>query len=100
MERYSQSAAFIGCIHGVNLLLVCMIPRYFEKRGNVSTMSGILNACTYVGSAVSTYGIAALSEGIGWSNTILLWVAIAFAGVIGSVICIRPWKKSFATEEV
>lgn len=92
------SAAFIGCIHGVNLLLVCMIPRYFEKKGNVSTMSGILNACTYVGSAASTYGIAALSEGIGWSSTILLWVVVALVGTVGCAICIRPWKNCFVDE--
>ena len=92
------SAAFIGCIHGVNLLLIGMLPRYFEKRGNVSTMSGILNACTYIGSAVSTYGVAALSEGIGWSNTILLWVLVALLGSVGCAVCIHPWKKSFASD--
>ena len=59
------SALLTGCMHGVNVILICMIPPFFKKYGNVSTVSGVLNSCTYVGSAVSTYGIAFLSEKIG-----------------------------------
>ena len=86
-------AALIGCMHGVNLMLVCMLPAYFQNTGKVSTVSGILNSCTYVGSAVSTYGIAALSEGFGWSVTILIWLGIA---ALGAAICFfgkRAWEK-------
>lgn len=93
------SAALTGCINGVNLLLIGMVPQYFERFGNVSTMSGILNSCTYIGSALSTYGFAALSEGIGWSNTIFLWFAIALAGCIICLVCIRPWKRKFETAD-
>lgn len=92
-------AALTGSMHGVNLLLVCMVPRYFERYGNVSTASGVLNACTYVGSALSTYGIAALSETAGWKPTIFLWFLIASAG---SCICfsiIRLWNKQFPIEK-
>ena len=66
------AALLIGSMHGVNLMLVCMIPPYFKKYGNVSTASGIINACTYVGSAISTYGIAVLSDKIGWNFTVLI----------------------------
>lgn len=45
-----------ACMHGVNLILVCMLPVFFKEGGNVSTVSGTLNACTYVGSAFSTIG--------------------------------------------
>ena len=72
-------ALLTGCMHGVNLILICMIPAFFKKSGNVSTVSGILNSCTYVGSAVSTYGIAKLSESAGWDATIFLWILIAAA---------------------
>ena len=48
------SALLTGAMHGVNLMLISMIPPFFEKRGNVSTVSGVLNSCTYVGSAIST----------------------------------------------
>lgn len=92
------SALLTGCMHGVNLLLIAMIPRFFKKYGNISTVSGVLNSCTYIGSAVSTYGIAVLSESIGWHDTVFLWFLIAAAGTIICLCCIRPWKRKFMNE--
>ena len=90
------SALLTGCMHGVNLLLVCMLPAYFKKFGNVSTASGVINACTYIGSAVSAYGIAVLSTVIGWNYTVLLWAAIALIGAVICFVCAKPWHKTFA----
>ena len=92
------SATLTGCMHGVNLLLICMVPQCFEKYGNISTVSGVLNACTYIGSALSTYGIAALSEVIGWRNTIFIWFLVTVAGALICLLCARPWKKKFMDE--
>lgn len=91
-------AVFTGCMHGANLILVCMVPRYFERTGQVSTISGILNAATYVGSATSTYGIALLSEAFGWNLTIAIWLMIAICGTCVCLICSKYWdnyKKTF-----
>ena len=89
------SALLTGCMHGVNLIQVCMIPPFFKKQGNVSTVSGVLNSCTYIGSATSTYGIAVLSDRIGWSSTLLIWVLLTFAGTLICIACARPWRKKF-----
>ncbi|MBQ3095450.1 MAG: MFS transporter [Clostridia bacterium] len=89
------SALLSGCMHGVNLMLVCMLPAYFARFGNVSTASGLLNACTYVGSAVSTYGIALLSDSRGWGFTIALWFMIAAVGTVLCLLCAKPWQKKF-----
>ena len=89
------SALLTGCMHGVNLLLICMVPPFFKAQGNVSTVSGVLNSCTYVGSAVSTYGIARLSGSIGWQNTVFVWFLIAFAGTTICFLSIRSWNKRF-----
>lgn len=89
------SALLTGCMHGVNLMLICMVPVYFSKSGKVSTVSGIVNSCTYIGSAISTYGIALISEKAGWNTTLLVWIAIALFGTIICVICANPWKKKF-----
>lgn len=86
------SALLTGSMHGVNLILVCMIPPFFKSQGNVSTVSGIINACTYIGSAVSTYGIAVLSGNIGWSKTLLVWLLIAVFGTFICIACVKPWK--------
>lgn len=90
------SSLLTGCMHGVNLLLVCTLPAFFKKYGIVSTASGVLNACVYIGSAISTYGIAVLSNVIGWGYTVLLWAGIALAGGAICLVCAKPWHKTFA----
>ena len=87
------SALLTGSMHGVNVILICMIPPFFKKQGNVSTVSGVVNSCTYIGSAISTYGIAVLSENIGWSNTLLVWLLIALLGTAICMVCIKPWSR-------
>lgn len=88
------SALLTGCMHGVNLLLICMLPKYFEKNGNVSTVSGLLNSCTYIGSAISTYGIALASEKLGWNFTLLTWFFIAVLGTAICFVCTKPWSNN------
>lgn len=83
-------ALITGCMHGVNLMLISRMPACFSRHGCVSGMSGLLNACTYLGSALSTYGVAALSDHFGWEPTILLWGIIAAAG---SLLCIAAHRK-------
>lgn len=87
------SALLTGCMHGVNLIIICMIPPFFKKAGIVSTVSGILNSCTYIGSAISTYGIAVLSESFGWSFTLFIWLVIAALGTVVCFLCVKPWNK-------
>lgn len=90
------SALLTGAMHGVNLIQISMIPSFFRRYGNVATVSGVLNSCTYVGSAVSTYGIAVLSETIGWNGTLLLWAVIAATGTVICLVCVKPWEQRFS----
>ncbi|MBE5868510.1 MAG: MFS transporter [Lachnospiraceae bacterium] len=87
------SAVLTGCMHGVNLLLVCMLPPRLAGAGRVSVVSGMLNCCTYIGSAVSMYAIPLATENSGWEVTILLWVLAAVAGTLLCSVCIRAWRK-------
>lgn len=89
------AALLTAAMHGVNLMLVTMIPPYFQKYGGTSTASGILNACTYIGSALSAYGIAVLSERCGWNMTILIWAGVAAVGTLLCLLCAGAWKKRF-----
>lgn len=86
-------ALTVAAMHGVNLMLIAIVPRRFVVFGKVSTYSGILNASTYVGAAISTYGFAALAETFDWNFTILTWVVISF---FGSLVCFfgaRIWQR-------
>ena len=76
------SAVITGCMHGINLMLVCIIPTYFKEKGNVSTVSGVINCASYIGTAISTYGVAAISQNLGWGFTIFSWTVTALLGVI------------------
>ena len=92
-------ALLVGSMHGVNLILVCMTPAYFARYGKVSFVSGLINSSTYVGAAVSTYGIALFTESFGWNKTVVLWVGIA---LVGTAICIgisKAWT-SFKGEKI
>ncbi|QHT58785.1 MFS transporter [Paenibacillus lycopersici] len=90
-------AVLTGCMHGVNMMLISLLPMHFASAGKASTISGILNAFSYLGSASSIYGIAALSEGYGWRITICAWCVMAIAGMILCGACAKRWNR-FAAE--
>ncbi|MBQ9843030.1 MAG: MFS transporter [Oscillospiraceae bacterium] len=89
------AAMLTGAMHGTNSVLIMLMPSHFRNTGHVSTISGTLNACVYIGSALSTYGFAALSESAGWGGTILLWLGLSVAcgGIL--LLCIPGWNKKF-----
>lgn len=80
-------ALIVGCMHGVNLVLISFIPGIYGNNENVSELSGTLNFMTYVGSAASAYGFALLSDSFGWNGTIVSWVMIALLGTAAVGIC-------------
>lgn len=86
------AALAVGCMHGVNVILVSMVPPYFKRSNRVGTVSGLLNSCTYVGSAVSSYGIARMAEGRGWGSVLWLWAAAALAGTMLCFGCRNVWN--------
>lgn len=89
-------AVLNGAVHGVNLMLTCMIVPYFKKPG---TMAGALNSCTYIGSAASTYGIALVSEKFGWNSTIIVWTLIALLGTALCFAVAKKWGKTYTYNE-
>lgn len=86
-------ALLTGCMHGVNLILIGVLPAHFQRFGRVSLLSGILNAFTYIGSAVSAYGFAAVADWAGWRTVIAAWPVIALAGAGVCLCCARPWRR-------
>lgn len=81
------------CMHGINYVLICMIPKHFEKYGKISFMSGLLNACTYIGTAIAGYGMAVVSEGFGWKFTILMWSVVAGIGLLTCLLTSKKWGE-------
>ncbi len=87
------AAIITGFMHGVNYFLICIVPPRFEKYNAVSTMSGIINSLTYVGSAAATYGFGAVSDRFGWDTVLLSWIIVGLFGTVCCIAAVRPWKR-------
>lgn len=81
----------------VNTMLTAVMPPRFGRLGKASSVSGILNSSVYIGGAISTYGIGALSTAFGWNITIGVWVTGAVISFILCIIVSRRWKE-YATK--
>ncbi len=82
-----------GSMHGANLMFTGMLPAFYVKTGKVSTVSGVLNSFVYIGSSVSTYGIALLTESFGWDITVLVWLGLVISGTLICFTVAKPWLK-------
>lgn len=78
---------------GINTMIISIMPLYFAKSGKSASATGVLNSFTYVGSAVSSYGIGAISGAMGWTFTIWVWIGIAAVGLILCIATSRRWIR-------
>lgn len=82
-----------GAMHGINLMLVVLLPGRFGQYGRIAGISGLLNFFTYVGSAISAFGIARLTELFGWHASMFLWAAAALLGTILCAASRAKWRR-------
>lgn len=75
------------CIEAVNLMIISLIPLRYSHLGRTATMTGILNFLTYVGSAISTFGVGILVEQLGWNFALSAWCCFAVIGLLLCIIC-------------
>ncbi len=85
------AALVCAFMHAINFLFISCTPGRFAPYGRAASASGFSNACTYVGAAISMYGIGALSELIGWSFTVVSWIVIAILGALFSISAFRKY---------
>ena len=82
-----------GVMHGVNTMLISLVPLHFAKAGKASTMTGVMNFFTYVGSGLSGAGIGILTANFGWVIAIGLWSVLAGIGLIVCLLCAKKWNR-------
>ncbi|GHV11433.1 hypothetical protein FACS1894219_02580 [Clostridia bacterium] len=87
------AAVGTSSMFGVNSILVSVLPMSFGASGYASTVTGVLNAVTYIGVGISTIGIGSISEKAGWLTTIAAWAVLAAAGAGLCFVLNRPWGK-------
>lgn len=89
----------VGCIHATNTSLTCYLPARFVKSGRVSTVSGLVNAFTYVGSTLATSAVPWLVQATSWQATILSWCAMGLVCLAACVLIGRTWKRFLKQNE-
>ena len=92
-------ACFItASMHAINFLYISCLPGNFAKYQRAATTSGICNAFTYVGAAISMYTIPAVSSRFDWSSVMLVWAVVALVGAALSLISLKRYTK-FVTKD-
>ena len=86
-------AMIVSCMHGVNLMLITVVPKRFAATGRVATFTGIFNSGTYIGAALSTYAFAALADAKGWNATLMTWIVVAALGMLVCLAVAGIWKR-------
>ncbi|MBQ2793643.1 MAG: MFS transporter [Clostridia bacterium] len=81
-----------AAMHAVNFLYISCLPRNFAKYNRAATTSGICNAFTYVGAAISMYTISTVSERFGWPAVMISWCAVALVGAILSLLSLKRYS--------
>ncbi len=83
---------------GVNAILCSNIPTHFARQGISATVSGLFNACGYLGTAISMYFIAYLSDSYGWNIVNEIWILSCILGVILTFMALKKWRQLLAAE--
>ena len=78
--------------HAINFMYTSIAVSRFERFGKMSFVTGAINSSVYIGSALSTYGIAAITESFGWSGTMITWLASSVIGLASCVVSIRKFS--------
>lgn len=93
------AALITTCAHCCNFFLISCLPGHFACFGRAATTSGFCNAFTYIGSAISSYGIALIATHFDWKANVLSWVLLSALGVLCSVLAYRRYTLFFRESE-
>lgn len=76
----------------VNTLLINLVPLHFRREGRVASLSGLLNAIAYFGSAAASSLVGFTVRTGGWNTAVCSWTGAALAAFI---YCAALRRKQF-----
>lgn len=79
--------------HAINFMYTSISVAKFERFNRTSFVTGAINSSVYIGSAISTYGIAAITTHFGWSGTMVTWLLCSVIGLVVCIFSIVPFKN-------
>ena len=74
---------------GITHVIVSSAPVYMRSKMDSGLTSGVLDGFCYLGSTISSYGLGAIAESVGWTSAfIVMLVACAIPVIVGGVLII------------
>ena len=99
MENFSVISSVIllaittTCFYSFNYMIITLVPMHFSYCGKTSTVTGIVNATAYVGYAIASYGFGVISDKIGWTGSVFVWLGLVIATLLITLCASGKWKK-------
>ena len=87
-------AATTALMLGINTMFINVMPVRAGRRAGAAFLSGSLNAITYLGAAIATWGIGAAAQGFGWGAVLALWAVMAGTALAVCLLLARRWGRS------
>ena len=81
---------------GANNLFLTRIPLYFSPIGRTASVTGFLNACSYISASLSSVVIGRIADSAGWNSAVVFWIAASAAGLAVCCVGIAVWKRGRA----
>ena len=78
---------------GINTILISFVPLQFMKSGRSSTIAGVTNTATYLGSALSGWGLGFTADRWGWGGVNVLLLLLCILGLAVSLLASLPWRR-------
>jgi len=86
----SAFAVVTSSMEAVNVMFLSILPLRYAAEGKTSTMTGLFNFTTYMGSALSAYTAGLIVEHWGWNSAISTWLLLAALAIF---LCILIRKR-------
>ena len=75
------------------MMYTTLVVPNFAHYGKTSFVTGLINSFAYIGSAVSTYGVALISKHFGWSGTMVSLLVVSVLGIVFALVSVPYLKK-------
>lgn len=79
----------MGASFGINAILLTYLPLRFVKKGKTASVTGILNAISYLAASLSGVILGIVSSNFGWSSTIIFFIVLNIIGTVFSIFGIK-----------
>lgn len=67
-------------VHGINIVIMSIIPMSLSRSGKSSSIAGSLDSCSYLGAGMMAFATGIMLRTLSWSAILMLWATISIVG--------------------